>query len=326
MKSNLHNRGITGDLYLESRPAAAGISDVHVITSVKDMTITFDTGFTALPAESCRLEAELFENGEMVKRFLSKPFRTNGKSGFRCSFGGSWSDPKLWDTDTPENLYTAKIRLLSADGELIDEFLPQEFGFREFHIDGRDFFLNGRKIHLRALVSKAAQEPDFGSPLWISHLAETSRAFGANFLIGWNYSFAPGIFSHLDGFHKGTSKYGLLTSLTLPHFKDFGFRLDDPAQAAAYRRQAEHLIRRYQNVPGVVMYVMSHNAVGYAGDQNPLRVGTAYKPEQAFPAGSLPNLIQAAIAESIARKIDRPGRFIITQAGISAKCTRSTVI
>ena len=314
VKSNLHNRGITGDLYLESRPAAVAISDVHIITSVRDMTITFDTGFTVLPAGNYRLEAELSENGKIVKHFLSSPFRTKGGTGSRRSFGGAWSNPKLWDTDAPENLYTARIRLLSANDKLIDEFFPQEFGFREFHIDGRDFFLNGRKIHLRALVSRAAQESDFGSPLWISHLAETSRAFGANFLVGWNYSFAPGIFCHLNGFHKGSSKYGLLTSLTLPHFKEFGFRLDDPVQAAAYRRQAEHLIRRYQNVPGVVMYVMSHNAVGYAGDQNPLRIGTAYKPEQALPAGSLSNRAQAVLAETIARELD-PTRPIYHHAG-----------
>ena len=314
-QSALQNRGITGNLFLESRPIGAAVSDVHVITSVQNAAITFDTGFVALPAGRYRLEAELFDaDGRAVKRFLSTPFRSTGKPGFRHSFGGAWQNPKLWDIDTPGNLYTAKVRLLDDKGGLLDEFLPQEFGFREFCIDGRDFYLNGRKIHLRALVTKTPQEADFGSELWIEHLVRAARGFGANFLIGWNYSFSPGVFCYLDGFHRGTSRRGMLTSLTLPHFKDFNSNLKDPEQAAAYRRQAEHLIRRFQNVPGVVMLVMNHNATGYSGDQNPMRIGTAYKPEEALPDGALANRAQAVLAENIARKLD-PSRPIYHHEG-----------
>ena len=64
LKSNLQNRGICGDLYLESLPMTAAISDVHVITSVKSGKITFDTGFTTLPAGTYRLEAEISEGGK----------------------------------------------------------------------------------------------------------------------------------------------------------------------------------------------------------------------------------------------------------------------
>lgn len=300
----LANRGITGDLYLESRPQKAAVSDVHVVTSVKEKAISFDVGFASLPAGEYRLEAEIREGDRTVKSFRSRPFRADGSTGFRHSFGGAWPDPKLWDTDAPQNLYSAEIRLLNAAGKRLDEFFPQEFGFREFRIDGRDFYLNGRKIHLRALVTKTPQESDFGSDRWIEHLVESSRQFGANFLIGWNYSFFPGVFSYPDGFHKGTSKRGMLTSLTLPHFKEFKPGLDRPEQAEAYRRQAEHLIRRYQNVPGVVMLVMNHNATGYMGDQNPQRLGTSYRPEQVLPPGTMQKRAQAELAEKIAKSLD----------------------
>jgi len=310
LASSLSNRGITGDLYLDSRPVAASVSDVHVITSFRKKTIEFDTGFAALPAGTYRLAAEISDaaDGKVVKEFESKPFLADGKPGFRCDFSGEWSNPRLWDTDTPENLYIAKLRLLDAKGALLDEFLPQEFGFREFYVDGRDFYLNGKKIHLRALVTKTPQESDFGSAGHVEHLVKAARDFGANFLIGWNYSFTPGVFSYVDSFHRGTSKRGMLTSLTLPHFKDFD-GLEKPEQAAAYRRQAEHLIRLYQNVPGVIMNVMNHNATGYMGDQNPQRLGTAYRPEQALPPGTLTRRVQAELAEKIARSID-PSRPI----------------
>ena len=55
----------------------------------------------------------------------------------------------------------------------------------------------------------------------------------ANFLIGWNYSFTPGVFAYPAGYHRYTSERGMLTSLTLPHIKDFG---DDLQKAAAAGR------------------------------------------------------------------------------------------
>lgn len=303
-KGQLQNRGITGDLYLESRPMMAAVADVHVITSVKHREITFDTGFADLPAGRYRLEAEITAGNKVVKCFTSEPFRTEGGKNFRHRFSGKWNDPLLWDTDTPENLYTAKLRLLTGHDELLDAFLPQEFGFREFSVNGRDFYLNGRKIHLRMLVTRAPQEPDFASPGRIGHLVKSARQFGVNCLIGWNYSFAPGIFSYPDGFHKLTSKQGMLTTLTLPHVKDFKTNLSDPAQAESYRRQAEHLIRRYWNVPGVVMFVMNHNAMGYSGDQNPERLGTAYRPEDAVVPGTFPGRAQAMLAEKLVKSLD----------------------
>ncbi|MBS5532781.1 hypothetical protein KH017_18500, partial [bacterium] len=259
LKSNLRNRGICGDLYLESLPLAAAISDVHVITSVKSGRITFDTGFVTLPAGTYRLEAEVSEGRNVVRTFASEPFAVKDGENIRHSFGGLWNDPKLWDIDTPQNLYVADVKLLSAEGEILDRFLPQEFGFREFSIDGRDFYLNGKKIHLRALVTPAPQEADLGSAGRIDHMVRTARQFGANFLIGWNYSFALGVFAYPAGYHRYTSERGMLTSLTLPHIKDFGNDLENPANLAEYRRQTEHLIRRFQNIPGVIMYVMNHN-------------------------------------------------------------------
>lgn len=308
-KAQLQNRGITGDLYLESRPWETAISDVHVITSVRRGEITFDTGFADLAAGKYLLEAKIFSGGKLVKRFVSTPFSADGTKKFRHSFSGSWKDPALWDIDTPNNLYTAELRLFSETEPMLDLFLPQEFGFREFFISGRDFYLNGKKIHLRMLVTRTPQEPDFAAPAWIDHLVKSAREFGVNCLIGWNYSFAPGIFAYPAGFHLLTSGKGMLTTLTLPHVKDFKNNLSDPAQAEEYRRQAEHLVRRYQNVPGVIMFVMNHNAMGYSGDQNPMRLGTAYRPEDVVAPGTFPARAQARKAEKIARELD-PSRPI----------------
>lgn len=299
--AKLRNRGIAGDLYLDSIPAGAAVGDVHVVTSVRKKTIGFDAGFKTLPAGRYQLEAEVFDQGKSVFKTVSGRFDSDGKPGRRHFFSAPWEHPKLWDTDTPENRYTATVRLRNSEGRLLDEFLPQEFGFREFYIEGRDFYLNGKKIHLRAFVTAAPQETDLGSPTRIDHLVKVSRDFGVNFLIGWNYSFSPGVFAYETGFHKLTSDRGMLTSLTLPHIKDFGNDLSAAGNADAYRRQAEHLIRLYQNIPGVVMFVMNHNALGYTGDQNPLRIGNGYRPER---YADLPLRAQGEHAEKIAKELD----------------------
>ena len=303
----LQNRGVTGDLYLDSIPDRAAVGDVHVITSVRDKSIRFDTGFRKLPAGRYRLEAAVSDRkGNPAYSLASEPFDSDGRPEQRHVFSGRWENPELWDTDAPENLYVARVRLRDAAGNLLDEFLPQEFGFREFRIEGRDFYLNDKKIHLRAFVTRAPQEADFASAARIDHLVKCSRDFGVNFLIGWNYSFSPGVFAYPAGFHELTSRQGMLTSLTLPHIKDFANDLAGAKNAAAYRRQSEHLIRRFQNVPGVVMYVMNHNALGYMGDQNPLRIGNGYLPDA---YASLPLRAQGKTAEKIARTLD-PSRPI----------------
>ena len=57
--------------------------------------------------------------------------------------------PKLWDIHTPQNTYERRTsRLLDAAGKSLDTSWPDAFGFREFWIEGRDFYLNGTRIFL----------------------------------------------------------------------------------------------------------------------------------------------------------------------------------
>ena len=44
------------------------------------------------------------------------------------------------------NLYTLRLKVTGAG---LDDEYDQEFGFREFWMEGRKFFLNGTEIHLR---------------------------------------------------------------------------------------------------------------------------------------------------------------------------------
>lgn len=70
------------------------------------------------------LEAEIKEGKETLLNFRSGIFHVKEGKKFRRSFSADWLAPKLWDTDTPENIYVAEIRLRRADGKTVDEFFP----------------------------------------------------------------------------------------------------------------------------------------------------------------------------------------------------------
>lgn len=268
LKRNIARKGITGDVLLSAEPVGMRITDAHIITSVHKGTITFDVGFSGRTSGTYTLQAAVSEKGKLVKTFKSPVFSADGD---RFSFAGEWRDAKLWDTDAPDHLYSVALTLTDAGGKVADELYPQEFGFREFRIVGKDFLLNGKRIHLRARTSQY-----FGAPYASSddclRSAQLHKAFGYNFLINGNYSFTEGDTGYLDMYCFENSRAGMLFSLTLPHPAMFDWKLNDPKVMGEYKQLAQYLVRRYQNVPGLVMYASAHNATGYECDQDPMLI------------------------------------------------------
>ena len=85
----------------------------------------------------------------------------------------------LWDEFTP-NLYKLSARLSSKAGE---DDQQVRFGMREFTIEGKYFYINGRKTLLRGTVENCCF-PDTGyAPMdldsWL-RVFEICRAYGLN--------------------------------------------------------------------------------------------------------------------------------------------------
>ena len=230
----------------------------------------------------------------------------------RWSFSSAWADAKRWDLDTPENTYRVVVRLYDDQSRLLDESLPIRFGFREFWIDGRDFYLNGTPVHLRVLhTENVTSQADRGSLEGCRNTCRGLKEYGFNAAITSAYDFAPGTAGYLDAFFEAADETGVLTAFTLPHIKDFAYGLDDPKQQARYKARAEWLIRRAQNHPSIVFYTMNHNSTGYYGDQNPLKIDGKYDPAEAGALASwnTNNRRQAKIAVQIAERLD-PSRVV----------------
>lgn len=113
--AKVKNKGITGDVFLETVPAAR-IDGTHFITSVRSRSITFASEYAGLvPGRTYTVRAEIFDrDGKAVRSFDSPPFTAKELKGGRFAFTAAWPDPQLWDLDTPQNLYTAKLTLRSG--------------------------------------------------------------------------------------------------------------------------------------------------------------------------------------------------------------------
>ena len=305
-KASVKLKGITGDLFLCAMPAKERLEDAQVITSVRDKAVAFVVETAGLGKGPYRLRAEVTGCGEAARAFASAALTPDASGVLR--FSAPWADMKLWDTDTPQNRYTALLTLTTDAGVTLDTLTPVAFGFREIRIAGRDFLLNGTPVHLRALHNASANgSADKASEPAARELCRRMFEYGFNAIIGGNYDFMPGSVGYLDGLLEACDATGMLMAFSLPHVKDFGNKLQDPAMAERYRVQTAWLIRRARNHPSVIFYAMNHNSTGYYGDQNPMKIDGVYEiPEVAATKNAWweRNRKQARITDAIAKSID----------------------
>lgn len=310
-KNKVKLRGITGDMYLNGEPINDAISDLHLICSTRKSTLTFNVGVRNSTRKKYAISAKILRNGKVVKTFSSSELDQVEVKNDRVSFVGSWSDAEEWDTDTPDNLYDAVVTLHDEGGRVLDKSLPIRFGFREFWVEGQDFYLNGRRIHLRGInIKNANEQADISCKNSALQTCRKLIEYGFNFAVTNNHNFLPGVVGYIDGLLQACDETGMLISFTLPHVKDFGTKLENPDEAKRYRELTEWIIRRVQNHPSIIAYSMNHNATGYHGDQNPLKMDGIYDFDNPKLADNIPKASrkrmreQAKIAEDIARSID----------------------
>jgi len=308
VKGSVARRGLCGDVYLVATPSCARLGDVRVDTSVRNWEISFDSTLLNLSTDAqYALHARISKDGRSVREFTSKPFRASDVKDGRMTFVKRWQPAKLWDIHKPENQYDVTVSLLDANGKVLDTTLPVRFGFREFRIDGRDFYLNGTRIFLCAVPFDNAQV----GAAWATYdgareSLKRLQSFGINAVYTHNYGCEPG--SHL-GFAeilRAADDVGMLVSLSQPHFSHYDWDAKDADRSNGYARHAEFYVQVAKSHPSVVMYSMSHNATGYNEDMNPDLIDGIY---DARTEWSLRNARRALRAEAIVRRFD-PSRIV----------------
>ena len=283
----IQRKGITGDLFLEAVPAdGPKLRDIRVYSHVGKGEITFDFAAEALPPDTI-LQATLQEAGLSTGPFPDTPaislppvpfssaVRTDGRFRIRqsCSL-------KTWDLDTPQNQYTVKLLLKDRSGRVLEETLPVRFGYREFTVSGRDFLLNGKKIHLRG--NSLHHPSGFAAQSRYSTCRKTLerlKKFGYNFFQTTNYGFAPGYVGYLEALYRAADDVGMICSFPLPHLSTIDWQIGDSRLFGQYLALTTRLMELVGNNPSIVLYAMNHNATGYEGDQNPLAIDGKQMPK-----------------------------------------------
>ena len=303
VKGAVARRGLCGDVYLVGEPAGPRIADVKVDTSTRKWEITFGAALDGLaPDSQYALRARVRDGNGIITEFTSKVFKIADLQGGRFAFTEKWQPDKLWDIHTPRNTYQVDLSLLDAGGKVLDAESPVRFGFREFWIDGRDFYLNGSRIYLSAVPLDNAQiSAGLATYEGAKESMERLKSFGINFVYTHNYGCQPG--SHL-GFEevlRAADDVGMLVSFSQPHFGHYDWKAADSDANNGYARHARFYVRAAGSHPSVVMYSMSHNATGYAEDMNPDMIDGIKDPRDQWSAR---NAKLALRAEAIVKRLD----------------------
>jgi len=302
VRGQVARRGLCGDVYLLGTPRGARVDHVRVVTSVRKWQITFETALKgAQPDETYALKAEIKDSGRTVKEFTSGPFTGAALSNGRIAFTGEWHPEKLWDIHTPQNQYDVTVSLLDGRGRLLDQALPERFGFREFWIEGRYLYLNGSRIFL----SFRRGQPGWGYEETLERLKEL-RHVGINFVAVGGFGCAPGAHQSFKEVLRATDDAGVLVALTQPHFSAYDWDAPDADETNGYALHAEFYTRVAGNHPSVVFYATSHNGTGYAEDMNPDLIDGLVD-RSAWTRGT--NMANALRAEAIIKKFD-PYRIV----------------
>ena len=105
------------------------------------------------------LSAVISRDGQPVEQFRGKTFGVGrGQAGTDCRSSTPGSGIFFWDIHTPAHQYdVVHCRCWMTTSRYWIITLPVRFGFREFWIDGRDFYLNGTRIYLSAVPLDNAQ-------------------------------------------------------------------------------------------------------------------------------------------------------------------------
>ncbi len=272
-RRGIGRRGLCGDVFLRSTPQRACIAGVSVETSVRRWRLTITVTPRGLEeGKSYLLRARVTDSGEQVLSAESDPFTSDNLRNGRYAFSKEWRTPRLWHFDKPQNQYDVAVELVEGD-ELMDAYYPVRFGFREFWIEGHDFYLNGSPVHLIATPLNSAQN-DTATASY-EGACETFRRLkwmGYNAAYTHNYGCSPGSHIAFDGILRAADDEGVLLSFSLPHMRDYGWEGEEPEKHNGYERHLEWYVRCAQNHPSVVMYSQNHNWLSYQDDENPERM------------------------------------------------------
>ena len=117
--------------------------------------------------DSCKMQIDIFRKDNQ-KKVGSKIIEGEAKRDNLTYFETELpiTNPQLWSPDN-SFLYTAQISIIE-ENKVSDKF-TDDFGMRDFKIEGKHFYLNGEKIYLRGsniTLQRFFEDPDCSNLVW----------------------------------------------------------------------------------------------------------------------------------------------------------------
>ena len=261
-------RGVRGDVALVVTDRVRGEAP-EVVTSVREGKIR--TGLRLVNRssgeETLTVEARV-EGTNAPAPFASAPVRVKPGETKTVWAEAPWTDAALWDIDSP-TLYACALTVRDAAGRVRDELEPVRFGFRELEVRGREFFLNGKKIHL--FVNDAWPNPT--DPNETRRTAALTKAVGFN-AVRMDFG---GANAREDTVLDACDEAGILYFPNMVGVSGGTYaRWGDPAARAELSEAMRLRAERWRNHACAVMWYTSINFLGYSWDYHPLKVADGY--------------------------------------------------
>lgn len=241
--------GIWDDVTLRARPAVY-VKDLFIKPSVRRGELVVDCTVANDSPRDVEVDLRAAVEGKGADVLLLPPGRLRVPAGTSASatLRAKWASPRLWSHVSPY-LYHLRTSLSTGDE------LRTRFGFREFWIEGHDFYLNGRKIHLLATsgwpARVGATDPN--------EIRRTWRAVKDAGCVAFRTHTQP----WRSVYYDAADEVGLLIVIEGAVFNDdTTYRIDDPAFWNNYAGHLRAMVDRDKNRPSVVMWSLENEFWG----------------------------------------------------------------
>ncbi len=313
----LDNRGVTGDVFLRSCDPGPYIDDIFIQPSTreKQLKVDFSVPEGELPESLEVAVACVNADGEVEKTYATTlPVTSPQQRDFEIVF--DWEDPALWDFLQP-NLYTLHLRVR---GPGMDDEIAQDFGFREFWIDGRKFMLNGKEFRLRPRNAiRNHHDREIVSAEWMDGSIDGMISLGGNIQEFWPWDhYTRGTTRMLDLWCERADLKGWPVIAPLGSMRQFADEWDSADQEREeWLRLTEREVKQLRNHPSVMMWIHSPNRLPLKYDQDPTVLGNRERLTPADDDHYMNLLHSARQANQAVRDLD-PTRPITLHHGAAA--------
>lgn len=227
------------------------VIDFYLQPDLDTASVAIEAILSGPAGESLRFTCEALDGNRILGRAVATVERGNMSARATCRL-------KEYTTWTPEHpqLYTLRMKLMTADGATTIDQVSQRFGMREISTEGTKILLNGRPIFIRAFGDDQYYPKTLCPPAdkeWYVKRLATARRYGMNA--------AKGCVETLpQEYIEAADEVGILVIQEMPFglsgLRENRYTIEKPFRDY-YASELDGLVRQSRNHASVLAYSMS---------------------------------------------------------------------